>query len=292
MAKLNGQFTQIPNATLRDVKLSIEARGTLAYILSHDSKTFKLNSEKIQKDCGIGREKLQKIVKELKKFGYLRIVSLRTDDGKLHGKKWIAYSESQDVDFTQYRMTEKPSDGETDTREKPSDGETDSRKIGQTLRTPNLKKKKNKEESSALEEAATTAANCARACSLSKIEYQDIVFDGLADRNVFTSRNKNAQKKRWQETIDYAFSEDKPHRRVSPEIILECFDFLKNSEGRKYPVSAENVLNNLGFYLEKKEFKQALEDFGKAIDNCDLCDEKGFKLNGGSKRILCNHIEK
>ncbi len=91
-------FAQIQNTTLRDRRLSLDARGALGEILTY-SEDFKVDTESLMKMFGIGREKLLKITTQLKEFGYLEIRPVRDERGKIVDKDWIFYGESQGVDF-------------------------------------------------------------------------------------------------------------------------------------------------------------------------------------------------
>ncbi|OED34092.1 hypothetical protein AB832_08295 [Flavobacteriaceae bacterium (ex Bugula neritina AB1)] len=63
-------YAQIPNSALQNRNLSIEAIGLLAYMASYPS-SYKFTKSEIQKDRRIGREKLLRILEELKSEGYL-----------------------------------------------------------------------------------------------------------------------------------------------------------------------------------------------------------------------------
>ena len=108
-------YAAVPNATLRDKRLSIETRGVLAYLLTH-SDTFELSFEFLQKELGLGRDKMNKIARELKENGYLELRAAHNKKGKFAGQEWFVYAESQNVDFSltnNNRPTEKPSDVKT-----------------------------------------------------------------------------------------------------------------------------------------------------------------------------------
>lgn len=115
----SSHYAKIPNATLRDKRLSIEARGTLAYLLTN-SNTFELSFEFLQKELGVGRDKMNKVARELKENGYLELRAAHNKKGKFSGQEWLVYAESQNTNFcltTNNRPTEKPSDVKTVRRE-------------------------------------------------------------------------------------------------------------------------------------------------------------------------------
>jgi hypothetical protein len=64
-------FTQIPNAWLRDQKLSFKARGLLAYIESHTPE-WKISVHWLAANNPEGKEALRSAIAELEMFGYLR----------------------------------------------------------------------------------------------------------------------------------------------------------------------------------------------------------------------------
>lgn len=63
-------FTQIPNDWVRDERLTLEARGLLAQIMSH-RPGWNLSIKSLAGRNHIGRDKVKRILDELLKFGYL-----------------------------------------------------------------------------------------------------------------------------------------------------------------------------------------------------------------------------
>lgn len=130
-------FTVIDNRILAGGVLSLEATGLLAHLLSHrDDWTVTMGQ--LSRLHKIGRDKLQRIMGELRAAGYARLVSARDEDtGRLAGRVWVIAEES-DPDETACadeaaqddarRQPENPAVGEAaDNRlfrqtEKPSDG--------------------------------------------------------------------------------------------------------------------------------------------------------------------------
>jgi len=74
-------FTTIPNATLRDARLSWRARGILAYALSH-TDDFRLTSADLTAAGAEGRDAVRKALTELEETGYRRQVKVQDDAGK------------------------------------------------------------------------------------------------------------------------------------------------------------------------------------------------------------------
>lgn len=69
VASRHKPYSQLGNAMLRDSRLSIEARGTLSFILSHPVD-WKFNIEWLGREIGVGRQKAQRIVRDLVEHGY------------------------------------------------------------------------------------------------------------------------------------------------------------------------------------------------------------------------------
>lgn len=66
------EFTQLPNAWLRDNRLSFRARGLLALLMSHKPGEFKVTIKALANDNPEGLDALRVAVQELEKQGYLR----------------------------------------------------------------------------------------------------------------------------------------------------------------------------------------------------------------------------
>jgi hypothetical protein len=66
----DGQFTQIPNAWLRDSRLSLQSIGLLAQLLSHEPG-WKISQESLAKANGVGRDGMRSMLNELIAAGYL-----------------------------------------------------------------------------------------------------------------------------------------------------------------------------------------------------------------------------
>lgn len=85
--KRRGNFTTIPNAIIRDERLSIEARGLLVYIISLP-ENWKFRPRHLMKVCCIGRDKLYRLIGELKAAGYLVVELVKDAAGKFIGTNW------------------------------------------------------------------------------------------------------------------------------------------------------------------------------------------------------------
>lgn len=80
-------FFSIQNATARDERLSLAARGLLVFLLSmSDDWQFSVNG--LAKQLGIGRNKIIGLVKELQAAGYISIKKETKQSGKFSGAAW------------------------------------------------------------------------------------------------------------------------------------------------------------------------------------------------------------
>lgn len=87
--KRRDNFAIIPNAVANDDRLSFEARGLLVYLLAkpHD---WEIRRSDLQKAGGIGRDKAQKLMRELIAAGYMERGDDRRDaEGRIVGPQYI-----------------------------------------------------------------------------------------------------------------------------------------------------------------------------------------------------------
>lgn len=80
-------FFSIQNATARDERLSLAARGLLVFVLSmSDDWQFSVNG--LAKQLGVGRNKIIALIKELQTAGYISIEKETRQGGKFSGAAW------------------------------------------------------------------------------------------------------------------------------------------------------------------------------------------------------------
>jgi hypothetical protein len=79
-------FTQIPNAWLRDSRISLGAKGLLAQLLSH-APGWRISQESLGHSNGVGRDAIRTLINELLEAGYLMRSEERerTEKGYLGG---------------------------------------------------------------------------------------------------------------------------------------------------------------------------------------------------------------
>jgi hypothetical protein len=67
--KVNSRFTVVPNEPITDERLSFECLGLLAYLLSRPDN-WSINLSQLRDRGGVGREKMQQLMRQLIEFGY------------------------------------------------------------------------------------------------------------------------------------------------------------------------------------------------------------------------------
>lgn len=92
---LTKHYTSIPNATLRDSRLSLDAVGLLSVLLSRPEDWI-IRTDQIRREFGIGHVVQQRIFRELEKAGYLVRKVIRSGDGR-----WT-------TGITIYQLSQKP----------------------------------------------------------------------------------------------------------------------------------------------------------------------------------------
>lgn len=77
-------FTQIPNAWLRDNRISLGAKGLLAQLLSH-APGWRISQESLGHSNGVGRDAIRTLINELLEAGYLS----RSEDRERNEKGYL-----------------------------------------------------------------------------------------------------------------------------------------------------------------------------------------------------------
>lgn len=70
--RVERNFVQIPNAWMRDNRLSFRARGLLAMLMSHEGGSFKVTLKSLAADNPESIDTLRNAVNELEELGYLK----------------------------------------------------------------------------------------------------------------------------------------------------------------------------------------------------------------------------
>lgn len=107
------KYAAIPNEAMRDQRLSIEARGLLALLMTY-SDDWHFQRDHLMQLCGMGKDRFGKVMGELIEFGYVEMVFTRDEKGHLLGKTWVIKDDGTDVremptsDSTDVRKTRRP----------------------------------------------------------------------------------------------------------------------------------------------------------------------------------------
>lgn len=132
------QYAAIPNALMRDDALSIEARGLMALLMTYaDDWVFR--KDHLMSVTGMGRDKFERAMGELREAGYVELTMTRDTAGKMLGKTWVIRDEPTHrspenpgvgTEALKNRPPAEPSPGKSAPIRKPTDQED------QKVRTP------------------------------------------------------------------------------------------------------------------------------------------------------------
>jgi len=84
--QFDGQFTQIPNAWIRDTRLSFKARGLLGLIMSHQ-EGWELTVDVLAQVNIEGKDAIRSAINELESYGYL--TRRQRNNGRFGESLWI-----------------------------------------------------------------------------------------------------------------------------------------------------------------------------------------------------------
>lgn len=101
--EFEGHFTQIPNAWLRDQRLSLRAKGLLSQLLSH-TDGWSVTISHLADVNGCGRDAIRSAVRELEEAGYLTRSQARAEGGEFAEAVWETTEP-----MTESPLPEKPS---------------------------------------------------------------------------------------------------------------------------------------------------------------------------------------
>lgn len=110
-AKRDSNYTIMSNAGLQDARLSLKAKGLLAYMLSLPDDWIFYESE-IVKHATDGKQSVRTGLKELQENGYLLKEQARSKVGKFSKVDWVLFDEPENADVTRFiPSTDFPSTG-------------------------------------------------------------------------------------------------------------------------------------------------------------------------------------
>lgn len=87
-------YSQLGNAMLRDKRLTLEQRGTLALILSYPAN-WSFDIKWLMRECDLGRDRARNIIAALTKYGYCQRAASRNSDGTIGGYDFLFTDEPQ-----------------------------------------------------------------------------------------------------------------------------------------------------------------------------------------------------
>jgi hypothetical protein len=111
------QFAQIPNAWLRDNRLSLKARGLLSLIMSH-SQGWSLSINSIANQNQEGKDAIRSAIAELEAYGYLTRSQVN-EGGKFGEAIWTTHDPA-DFPMAENPMTDNPTPKNTNNKEEQS----------------------------------------------------------------------------------------------------------------------------------------------------------------------------
>lgn len=101
-SQTRGNFTTLSNATLCDTRLSWEARGLLAYLLSKPDNWVVNVKHLVSESSAAGRDKVYSILKELETYGYLTQERSRDESGHWAEMERVVHEMPVDNSSTAY----------------------------------------------------------------------------------------------------------------------------------------------------------------------------------------------
>ena len=84
---IDGNFTMVPNALIRDEETPPTAKLLLIYLLSH-KVGYQILDSQIMRESGMGRAALRTARKELEDLGFIELTRVRHDDNSLGGYRY------------------------------------------------------------------------------------------------------------------------------------------------------------------------------------------------------------
>ena len=100
---VDNPYFQMLRTTAQNKSLSFEARGVLAYLLSK-ADNWELQPKDLMNEGHCGRDRINRIIKELKDHNYLKAEQTQDDDGKFERNVYTLY----ETPFTEKPLTVKP----------------------------------------------------------------------------------------------------------------------------------------------------------------------------------------
>lgn len=118
----NIPWFQVSRKLAQDSRLSFDHRGLMLYLLSKPAN-WRVSHQDIMREGNIGRDKTQRLIKELQEFGYAEYVNERNESGVFTGGFYRVYDLPELMPPTgplKNRTPAEPDPGKTDTYNKES----------------------------------------------------------------------------------------------------------------------------------------------------------------------------
>jgi len=117
--KFEDHFTTIPNAWIRDPRLSLKAKGLLAQLMSH-SPGWSVTIRSLAEANGCGKDLVASAISELERFGYLTRRQERSDDGRFSETVWQTSDPIADKPSPENPVSDNPDNKKTIYKEEQS----------------------------------------------------------------------------------------------------------------------------------------------------------------------------
>lgn len=115
------RYAVISNEVLRDKRLSFAARGVLSYLFTH-KHNWKMQVTDLINQSPLGRDAVYTIIRELKRFGYIRQECIRNSDGTFRWETMVYESPVAMDDFSSSSAPETSSEILSKTKPEPLTG--------------------------------------------------------------------------------------------------------------------------------------------------------------------------
>lgn len=146
----NEDFTVISNNAIRDDRLSFEARGFLAFLLSMvDNWNFSISG--LASVTGLSEKSIMRLTKELKSLGYIKQTKIKDANGYFRNYLWEVFEEPSS-EVTKNGTSVKPNFRKTEvplnrTSEEPNFRKTEAIRNTNIEEIPNIRNTNKKERS-------------------------------------------------------------------------------------------------------------------------------------------------
>ena len=181
MSPVGTSPTQLGNLMLRDEQISIEARGSLAFILSFPTD-WRFDMARFMRGTQSGRDRAYRILRELEEHGYCRRSQIRNDDGTIGTIEYLFTDEAHNLDA--------PCPENTDTVCEPLPEKPDTENPTHTKKSQSKKKKVKKLDAS-LTDAAPVERLPFTADVIAELRRLDVELEPLIARYVKRTKGRS-----------------------------------------------------------------------------------------------------